>query len=55
MVKYKYIVPGPVMRAFIYIAMADADHKQKEVGPEVTENIYEIATSYLTKKGSNNH
>ena len=55
MVKNKYIMPGPVMCAFINITMADANHKQKEAGPEITKLVYKIATLYFAKKGSNNY
>ena len=48
-------MPCPVMWTFINITMADADHKQKEVGPAVAKLIYKITTPYFAKKGSNNH
>lgn len=54
MVKYKYIVPRPVMWYFVYISMPDTNHKYKKIGPKVTELIYEIPSPYLTKKRGNN-
>jgi hypothetical protein len=55
MIKYKYIMPGPVMWHFIYIAVPDADHKYKVIGPEMAQLIYEIASPDFAKKRSYDH
>ena len=44
-----------VVWRFVQITMPDADHKQKKVGPEITELIYKIATPDFAKKRSDNH
>jgi len=41
--------------ALIYILYAYAQHQQKEICPNMTELVNEIAALYFAKKGSNDH